>query len=382
MKNINKRVVIVAPVHIWNDVRVFKKEALTLLGEGYEVILIARVNNNCEKSGIKIISPAGSHRNRFLRFFSLPLVAIQALKYRGMVYHFHNPDTLPIAVLVKLLGHRVVYDTHEDFTKKILVRNWLPKYARKLVAYMVGKAERLTAGFVDRCIVTQENVARRLGKNSILIGNPPRFDEALLRKVEVEAESIKVSNEYDVFRLVYIGGVSFSRGLKEMVEALNILNNKISCRLWLIGPADKKELMLAQDLKGWAFVDYLPRMPQEKAFAYVYLADVGLIYINDVGDHSETDPNKIYEYMLFKKPFIASDFSKWRKKLGCYKAGIFITPGSALILSDTVEYLFELGENEREKMGENGYCYVLKNNWDVESAKLITLYQDLFVDKS
>ena len=376
MKTRAKKIVIVAPVHRWDDVRVFSKEARSLRAGGYDVELIARTSESGVKEGVKVVPPLGLYGNRLFRFISLPLVALQALRMRGDFYHLHNPDSIVIGLFLALLRKKIVYDTHEDFRKRILIRGWIPEPFRKPLASIVDFAERGLARFSKCSIATQSDVAARLGPNAMVIANAVRHDREMLDRVKRKAR--RVRDQCDAFRLVYIGGVTLSRGLQEMVEALEFINEEFECRLWLIGPANENDLALVKEKKGWGYVDYKPRMPQEEAFSYVAASDVGLIYLRDEGGHAETDANKIYEYMMLGVPFVASDFPAWRANLSNVGAGVFLEPGSPLTLAKGVLELQEVGCAGRQDMASNGYEFILRNNWEREEKKLIKIYSEVW----
>ena len=318
---------------------------------GYQVSVIARTPSPQTINGIKIIPPFGNPESRLSRFLLLPFVGIQALLQKADIYHLHNPDTLPAVVLLRIFRKKVVYDTHEDFSRRILVRQWIPKILRRPLAYLVSGFESFAARIATASIATQKNVVDRLGANALLLGNPPRVNEDLYATVSKHAQEID-GQECQV-RAVYIGRISQVRGLFEMVDALEIVNEAARVRLWLIGPADDVDLDAARRRPGWQYVDYVPSVPQEVAYAYVERADVGLVVIHDVADHGETDPNKLYEYLMFGKPFIASAFDGWRSKLADIDAGWFVEPGSA---GEIANVLLEISENGaiRNKQGSQG----------------------------
>ena len=169
-----KRVCVVAPVHVWDDVRVYQKESRTLADAGYEVSLIARTPSPQSINGVKIIPPVGSSKFRLLRFLLLPAVGIHALLQNADIYHLHNPDTLPIVVLLRIFGKKVIYDTHEDFSKRILIKTWIPKLLRRPLAFFVSKSESLISTMATASIATQQDVVERLNNNTLLLGYPPR----------------------------------------------------------------------------------------------------------------------------------------------------------------------------------------------------------------
>ena len=370
----NRRVCIVAPVHIWDDVRVFHKEARSLSKAGYRVSLIARAESPHVHDEIEVFPTIGSGGSRLLRFLSLPLVGMQALRQWADVYHLHNPDTLPLAVLLRLSGRKVVYDTHEDFAKRIQIRTWIPKPLSGLLGVLVSRTEVFVSRIANASIATQTTVARRLKGRVLLLGNPPRIDDQLLARVADLAKDIQ-EPRCEV-RAIFAGTISIARGLFDMVDALEIANRSSNVRLWLIGPTDSADLDRAKARPGWEFVDYLPRIRQEEAFAYMQRSDVGLMTIRDVGDHFASEPNKIYEYLVFGKPFIASGFESWRNTFTDVDAGWFVPPGSA---SEMASAMAEVAENRKlaEAKGARGREFTRQYNWESESRKLLELYSSV-----
>lgn len=369
------RVVILAPVHQWDDVRVFKKEAISLADEGYDVILVANSDVVQKVDGVTIIPVWKIGNNKYMRFLVLPFLFLQIIFLKGSVYHLHNPDTLIVAVLLKIFRRKVIYDTHEDFTKRLLSRQWIPKSVRSLVASFVGSLETSICKITDASIATQPDVALRIGNHCCVIENPPRMNEKIFRDVDRHLKN--VPDKGCDFRLIYIGGVSLSRGVVDMVDAMPNINKYVDARLWLIGPESNKELSEVGFRAGFEYVDYLPIMPQELAFAYLVKSDVGLIYLHDVGGHSKIDPNKLYEYMSFRKPFVASNFEKWKDKVGYLNAGIFVDPGNASLLAQEIIKLSSLGRDALNDMGERGYSYVMDHCWEAEFVKLNRVYRKI-----
>jgi glycosyltransferase involved in cell wall biosynthesis len=163
-----------------------------------------------------------------------------------------------------------------------------------------------------------------------------------------------------------------------MAQAVSILNQYLPARLWLCGHveinADLEKIMNSPEGK---YVDYLGVLNQSMAYAYLIKADVGLITIQDVGDYSQTSPNKLYEYMLFHLPFVASNFLKWQHQLHDIAAGIFVNPDSPENISKA---LYKIAQNpdEANQMASRGNQYIATaNNWTIESAKLLALYKKL-----
>ena len=366
-------ITIVAPVHIYSDIRVFQKEAKSLAANGYQVTLIARADRPRLEDGVKII-PAPAAPNRLKRFLSLYRVFKLALAQRADVYHLHNPDTIPIAFGLKLFKKRIIYDTHEDFSQFILIKHWIPPVLRPVVALVVRWLEVAVGRLADRSIATEAAVVQRLGPNAVLLENPPVTQGRLIDEAYASAQDLKHGDD---FRLIYVGTISRARGLDAMIDALEVANQKRSCRLWLIGGGADAEIEEARQRPGWAWVDYLGVLPQAKAFGYMLKSDVGLVTFLNVGGHADLSPNKLYEYMLFRIPFIASDFESWRRHVHAVGAGVFVNPAAIGEIAAKMNWLAEHSE-ERRQMGTNGRSFVLTAyNWERESEKLLMIYKTI-----
>lgn len=375
MTTSRRRVCIVAPVHPYRDIRVFQKEAKSLANAGYAVDLIAQASADLEEDGVKV-TPAPRAKHRRERFLKLSQCALQALATNADIYHLHNPDTLPIGFLLKLLGKTVIYDTHEDFSQKILHKEWIPKLLRRPTAGIVTQLEVLGARLFDATLVTQEEQLARFGHDTVLLENPPITQGSLIERAYRHAET--VHRDDSVFRPIYVGLISEDRGLFEMVSAMEFVNRTVSARLWLIGRMDSSTLLpRAQQMNGWRFVEYLGELPQHEAFAHVIRADAGLITLWNCGDYPLTSPNKLFEYQVFGKPFVASDFPKWRMFFPGVVSGKFVNERSPRAIADALITLAE-DPNRAREMGQAGQRYLCEHyNWEQEQRKLLELYQSL-----
>jgi hypothetical protein len=76
----NKKVCIVAPIHIWDDVRVYHKEACSLSKNGWNIYLIAQADKPFTINGVNVIPAKINKKPRWKRFLGLSLVFWQAMK--------------------------------------------------------------------------------------------------------------------------------------------------------------------------------------------------------------------------------------------------------------------------------------------------------------
>lgn len=369
------KVVHLTTVHPPFDTRVFHKEAKTLARTGYEVVLIAQHDKDEVVGGVKIIA-LPKPRNRFARIFGLTWKAFRlALWEKADIYHFHDPELLPVGVLLKLVTRaRIIYDVHEDVPQQILTKHWIPALLRKPLAVTFNAFEKLLARTMDAVVVATEGIAEKFqGFAPVVIHNYPD-----LKMLPI---FVSGSSQRDERVLVYAGGISRLRGAVEMVRALEYLNRdrKWNVRIDLIGRFDPPELeQELQAMPGYRWIRYLGWLQPSEVYKYLQKADIGLVCLHPEPRYIEALPVKLFEYMAAGLPVVASNFPLWREIVEGNRCGICVDPLNPLEIAEAIEYLLSHPE-EAKRMGENGRRAVEeKYNWEKEAEKLVTLYRNLF----
>ncbi len=356
-------------MHWYEDVRVFQKQAVSLTQDFKQVSLFSRCDKSRKEKGVDI-KKVPTFKSRLLRFLYLNVLFFRVYFHRADLYIFHNPDTLPLLFALKLLGKKVVYDTHEDFSKRILMRAWLPSVLRPIFAKSIEFAESIAYFVSNAFIVTQGSLVEKYGSKSFLIENPPVLTEKPKKKIE-NSNAVKDIKEqsHSVFKLIYVGGISVDRGVFDILNGLTLINQSFLCELILIGPVTNQLLDDMQGHVAWKHVSYMGVLPQHEAFAWMKKSDVGLVWLKDIGDYSETSPNKLFEYSAMEIPFVSTNFKLWKSKFKGNECGVFIEAESLSSFEEAIKY-FYTHPSEKKEMGARGYSFVHKEyNWNLEYKK-------------
>ena len=213
-------------VHSYKDTRIFIKECQTLANAGFEVHLIApnapdKVIKNVNIHGIQ--SQKGNRIKRMTK--TVNLVYRRALKINAMIYHFHDPELIPVGLKLKKKGKIVIYDVHEDVPKQILTKTWIPKFLRRPLSWFIEKYENKKSQNFDVIVTATEFIKERFLENkcnAFDIKNYPLLEE-------LKSENKKWSDKGNY--VCYIGGISYLRGINEMVRAVNLSNSNIQLLL-------------------------------------------------------------------------------------------------------------------------------------------------------
>ena len=360
-------------VHSGLDVRIFHKECCSLVNHSFQVTLVINANNQdistAESCNVRLIKLdlIKSRMKRIL--FQNYKCYREALKTNSDIYHFHDPELIPFGVLLKLRGKIVVYDVHEDVPKAILNKHWIPSFARKFVSYMAYAVEFIAAKYFFEVITATPFILgrfKRANPRSININNFP-----LDRDIPREVVRKECPNE-----VCYIGGITKHRGLEEIITALDILQEKIE--LNLAGNFVEKDFehkIIALD--AWKKVNWYGYVGRDKVRDILSKSIAGLVTLHPTATYIDSLPVKLFEYMAFGLPVIASDFPLWREIIIKHKCGILVDPESPAQIADAIKYCinnraraFEMGENGRKAIFE-------EYNWRNEEKKLIKLYTEL-----
>lgn len=373
---------ILTTVHPPFDTRIFHKEAKTLLRAGYDVTLVVQHDNDEVVDGVKIVA-LPKPRNRFARMFGLTWRAFRlALRQRADIYHFHDPELLPIGVLLKLFTRaKVIYDVHEDVPKQILNKMWLPAWSRKPMALVYVLAEKISLPFVDKVIIAENSYLEnyRGRKNIVAIHNYP-----IISYIDAANPNMERDKETGNFRVIYVGGVTKLRGAFELVEAMRVIkaDGYRNVILYLIGPlippTMREELNNLIRQYGLERDIYIPGpIPHENVFEVLARSHIGVAALHPDPNYIGSLPTKLFEYMSAGLPVIASNFPLWKEIVEGNRCGLTVDPLNSEEIAQAIEYLLDHPEL-RQKMGENGRRAVQeKYNWEREAAKLLSLYEEL-----
>lgn len=360
-------------VHPPFDTRIFYKEANTLRDAGYNVILIVPHESDELVNGIKILSVA-KPRSRFERMFLTTWRVFRvAIREKANVYHFHDPELLPVGLVLKALGYKVIYDVHEEYAKSILLSYYLQKHIGRVFARLTSLIEKFSSRFFDYIITATENILTNFSfhNSAIAVTNYPIFSEFI-------EKNKKNMDDNSIFKLIYVGTLVKEKGISEIVIAMEDINLDIKIKMILCGEFSPKSYQHeVSKLNGFEKVEYLGCLQPGDAWMKMTQANIGVICFHPEENHINAMPNKLFEYMAAGIPVIASNFPLWRKIIVENNCGLLVDPLNSKAIAKAITYLIENPEL-REQMGDNGRRAVLeKYSWEKDSKKLLKIYQDV-----
>lgn len=360
------RVAHLTTVHQRNDVRIFRRECLSLASRGYDVHLLVADGRGSEYAMGVRIHDVGRVRNRIDRMLVLPWRMWRAARQtRAQVYHFHDPELIPIGLLLHWGGARVVYDSHEDVPRATMTKLWIHPALRQAVAQIVEWIEDYATRRFAAVVGATPRITQRFLKTSALSVNINNFP------LESELEA-PCPPSADSRTVCYIGLISQQRGIIEMVRALE----HVDARLILAGPFGNAEAA-ARALPGWKKVDYRGIVSRDEARLIMCESRAGLLFFKPEPNHLDAQPNKMFEYMSAGLPVLASDFPMWRELLKEIGSGRCTDPLDPRAIARLIDETLADPDSAR-KMGDRGRAAVVERfQWNFEEQKLSQLYSRL-----
>lgn len=374
----HRHIVHLTSVHPPFDPRIFYKECQTLVKGGYKVTLIAPYKQDEVVDGVQIVAVPEA-TGRLQRVTStVAHVCRKALQQAAKVYHFHDPELIPVGLLLEARGKRVIYDIHEDVPRSLfaLSRDYLPNYAKRPSSWLVERLENLAARRFSALIAATPTIGQRfqaLNRNTCVINNFPILNELAL--------PVDIHWDKRLPATAYVGGIALDRGSRQMVEAMAYFRDRPQIKLKLAGnfspPQHRKDLV---KLPGWQGVDELGFLGRNEVAHLLGQVRVGLAVFPPTPNLVTAQPVKLFEYMAAGIPVVVSDFPLWRQLIEQTGCGLLVDPLEPIAIARAIEYLLTHSD-EAEAMGSRGREAVEKYNWETEAAKLIQLYDNLLTNR-
>ncbi len=363
----------ISTVHPTFDGRIFHKECVSLAEAGYEVHLIVNHSKDEKVNGVHI-HHLPKFTGRINRIFEGNKLAYQkAIELDADVYHFHDPELMPVGLKLKNKGYRVIFDMHELVGLMIRSKEWIPRLMRWGMEKAYAQFELKAFKKFDKIIVVTEKMVSdytdvvypkykdkvEIVRNYSLVGN---IKDTKPKQIDKQAKTV----------FIYVGGLTRERGILQLVKSIQKFEN---ATLWLLGKWENVEF---ENECNEANVNhnmvYFGLLPMPEVYQYIQAADVGLTVLNPTVNHLASLPVKAFEYMAASKPQIMSNFPFWEKSFeGC---ALFIEPDNAVQLERAFEQMIE-NPDLRSSIAEKSYQMVTEHfSWEAESEKLINIYKN------
>lgn len=367
------RVAHLTSVHSANDGRIAQKECATLAAAGYAVVVVA-------PGGAPQLPPQVRHhavpmpRNRLERFTkTIWQVFAAAIAERADVYHFHDPELIPVGIALRAMGSRVIFDVHEDVPLDIRTKPWIPFFLRPAVSTVASWILRVAQRSFTAIVPATPSIAQSFSHPlTIVVRNYPRIGELTTPQIATPFSSRSST-------AIYMGSITQLRGIEQMVRAMAEPEMPSEARLLLAGEFEDEALRLrVEELRGWAKVEPLGQLSRQALAKAMAEARIGLLLLLPAPNHDHAMPTKFFEYMEAGLPVIASKFLvAYRGIVDEHDCGILVDPRDPAEIAAAMRRLFA-APTEAQTMGQRGRAALMgRYEWNIEANNLLRLYREI-----
>ena len=368
-KEIKYKICHLTSAHRSDDTRIYFKECCSLALANYDIHLVAPNAPDEIKRCIHLHPVHEVKKNIFLRMTKTVWDVYQnAIKINADIYHFHDPELIPIGLILKVRGKKVIYDVHEDVPRDIFIKDYIPENLKKIISLLIELLENFASKYFDAIVTATPFIKERflkLGCLTVDVNNYPILQELDPPNLNWEQKDRAVC---------YIGSIRQDRGILTMLEAID----KTDVKLLLAGNfAYQEHRDKARSMSGWNKVKELGYLNREGVAQTLAKSMAGLVVLHPTVTFLDALPVKMFEYMSAGIPVIYSNFPLWKQIIEDAQCGICVDPLEPTAIAEAIQWIVDHPDRAKQ-MGENGRRAIHeKYNWSNESIKLLDLYDKL-----
>lgn len=282
-------------------------------------------------------------------FISAFILAVYALIHKSDI--IYSRDELPLYIL-SFFRKNLVFEAHKFSKKRILFYKRFKNKKVKIIAISNGvRSEFQKIGFDPQLILIA-------------------FDGVDLKDFDINASKTEARKRLnlplDKKIVVYTGHFFKWKGVDTLVEAGKLLEEFV---LIFIGGTVKDVKNFVKNHKTENIL-FLGHKPYREIPLYLKAADVLILPNKKEGKISElyTSPLKLFEYMVSKRPIVASDLPSIREVLD-EGSCIFFEPGISQKLAESIKKVVQ-DEKLADSISTRAFEDVKNYTWDKRAQKI------------
>jgi glycosyltransferase involved in cell wall biosynthesis len=350
------------------DNRIFHKQCKSIAGAGFSLQYIAQSAPNFNPGSITHVE-IPKFKGRLSRFLlGSFFILFRLTRMDTKLIHIHDPELFFMGAVAKCFGQKVVIDIHEDLPTQIMAKAYLPQWSKPILRTIAKLLYRFADFYADAVVVATPHLGTLFkNKRIVVVQNFPRIDELTQSTNTIPYRERK-------FDFVYIGAITKERGVFEMLKVAETLSQQRPIRFLIAGPCTEE---IRNQVVSYDFVEYHQWMDRSEVSQSLSNAKIGFVLLHPIENYLVSQPTKMYEYMTFKVPYIASDFKFWMQDTRLENTGVFVDPFDSIAVAEKAAALLDNPE-KAEEIGLAGFKSVSDHfSWANESESLIALYDEL-----
>jgi glycosyltransferase involved in cell wall biosynthesis len=313
---------------------------------------------------VRRVLPFQLYRAVFLATFVREIARLRP----GVVHAHDAAMLLPGLLGARLVGARLVYDSHELATG-------VPYRDRRWGAF-VALVERLAVPRADAVITVTGGIAERLRDHYGLAETPAVVRNVCALEAGAPDGTLRARLGIgDAPLVLHQGAAAPERGCETLVRAIALVPEAQLVFLGTGEPGfDAALAELAAGLGVRERVHLCASIPLEELLSRTAEADVGVTLLQDTCEnHRLALPNKLFEYVAAGVPVVASDLPELRRAMAELGAGRVVDAGSPEAVAAALRAaLAERGGEAVRAASERARSLL---SWEHERERLLAVYE-------
>lgn len=369
------RIAIVTSIHLDFDTRLWKYAKL-LRTLGHEVHMVCPWAVSAGETDGIIFHPFARVLNRVLRPFKIPWRLgrlLLSLLPKVDIVHFHDIDILPWMTLLAFFKP-VIYDVHENYPEEMLVREWIPRPLRRLLAFSVRWIQIICAAIIRNVVLVADS------QHKDLVG-PTLRKTMVMNYATVELlQSVRKDYMARPDAVIFLGSQHENNGSMLLVEIADRVHKRLpEMKIYAIDRFDgllyRQELLDEVTRRGLQDCYLLlPNIKPHAIMDYLNRATIAITCNLRVPQQINGVHTKLFEYMAAGLPIVASDLPHQVSTISSGNNGLLAQPENP---DSFVEAICHLAANRdyARQLGLNGQRYFVDHySWESQADKIQQFY--------
>ena len=297
------------------------------------------------------------------------------------VVHVHDLPLAKVGYEAKCkYGVHFVLDLHENWPVLLQLSKHTNTFLGKLLSSndQWVRYEREMCGLADKVIVVVDEAKARVCG----LGVEPEKVKVVSNTLNLDQFDPIERKEFktDKFRMLYVGGINYHRGIQYVIQAISLLKKKgVEVHFDLVGDGSYlgdirrliNELQVQDNVTVHGFKHYTQICDIYEA------ANVALIPHVKSGHTDNTIPHKIFQYLYAGIPMIVSNCDPLVRIVNETRGGESYRFDHPEELAEIIARLYSHPEQLNNYILHGRQAVIDKYNWKVDGAKLVGLYEGL-----
>ncbi|MDZ4765371.1 MAG: glycosyltransferase [Chloroflexota bacterium] len=285
-------------------------------------------------------------------------------------FHANDWETLPLALRaaqsIQPTPVPVVFDAHEFAPLQFEDDPRWRQISTPRITYLLRRYAPRAAASMTVCAPIAGRYTAEFGFAPIVVMNAPKPIDLPIRAVDP-----------NTVRLVYHGVVNRSRAIDRLIEAFALTERRFQLHLYLITDAGYLgQLQLLAEQHAAGRVHFHQPVPVAQLVREIAQYDIGWVFImpNNYNNYNVL-PNKFFDCIHARLALAIGPNPAMAAVIDAYPFGVVAPSFDAADMAATLNALTP-DDITRMKRAADAAAHIL--NADVEMAKVVRIYQDLF----